>query len=510
VAVLVVAAAVLGSPESFRGAAGAFLGRRAGGGLIRLLADPRTFMTRSLGETASAWTLLALAFTTAGFMIRGRRAAQLRAVMVTTFREMVRSGALGMAVLTAGCLAAAALFLDSEGGTSGRMKMIVAAAGAAASLIGTLLAVALPAVGMAREHESRSLYVLVSKPVPRWTLFSGRLLATALALAVVVLAAGLGGAGAALLAMRGDAARAGHEAGEKLWLAAWYARGDERPPLPDGPGRPSAERYYRGRRLSLELPVGPDDVVGDWLVMRIHARPAEPMFESSPVAVTCGGREYRVNVGRSFPLDLVLPASAVSGGRLAVGLESLLDSEGQDRGLCTDPRGTVVLVRSGDSLPVTLLKSMALIWMQLLVVATATLTAAAVMSMQVSVLVGGATAVAGHLSGLAVGVVRGALAAAARVPGGDVHVHGPACGQECGVGAAPALDFVQQLPRHGAAGLFSLLPDFEATGAADYISAGSRIPLSLLVMAVLVLLVMRAVPLAVLGCLVLRRREVGL
>jgi len=203
---------------------------------------------------------------------------------------------------------------------------------------------------------------------------------------------------------------------------------------------------------------------------------------------------------------MVIPYSSVEGGNLEVTLEPVLDTEGINRGLRTDPRGAVSVARVGNGLGGSLLKTLGLIWLQLLVVAAVTLTAASVLSFPVAVVSGVATSVTGHLSGLAVGILRNALHVGQSIAGADGHGH---AGHGAGGVETEHVSALGQLIRQGTAGLPGVLPDFAAARTADFVAAGSYVPWQVIAAAAAALGLLRTVPAAVLGCVVFSRREVG-
>jgi hypothetical protein len=382
--------------------------------------------------------------------------------------------------------------------------MILSMTSGSAVLVGTALAVVLPALSFSRELETRSIQATVTKPVPRWVIYAGKLSGIAAALGLVLAALGCGSLFAGLMAVRSEAQRAAEAGGnpDHVWLTAYYSRVDLRPELKRGPdGRlPRAEVIHTGRRFSRSIPVPAGEARQGWLVLRVYAGPANPMLQSAPAKLTCGEQEYRINVDRSVPRDVVVPASAVRGGALEVDLEPVRDREGHDRGLRNDPRGTLVLAARGDSLAGTIAKTLGMIWLQLMVLAAITLTAATAMSFGVSVVAGVAAAMAGHMSGLVVGILRGALAAGKRVA---------AAGHGGGGHDAVEVSPLAQLVRQEASGLLGLLPDFGAASTSDFVAAGDYVPWSFVLAGVLSLLVLRVLPLAALGCVLFARREAG-
>ncbi|MHC4916574.1 MAG: ABC transporter permease, partial [Planctomycetota bacterium] len=360
----------------------------------------------------TAWLLFwVLAASLAVVLAFGPRRGQLAAMGSTAFREVVRGGSLWVALCVGLLLAVGAPFLAAAGGTAGRVKMIVSVTLGAAGVLGTLLAVALPALTFSREMETRSIYVTASKPAPRWVIFGGKLLGVVAALTAAVAflwAGGFVAANAVLIAESRRAAAAGEDP-DHVWLTSYYARMDTRKPLAGGDERAGRrEVFYRGQKREYSLDVSPEDCQGRWAVLRIYAAPANPRIRAAPALVRCAGVEHKVNVNRSHPVDLVVPAPPGGSGRLQVVLEPVLDLEGINRGLRTDPRGAVALARAGNGLALTMAKSLGTVLLQLIVVAAVTLTAASVLSFPVAAVTGVAAAITGHLSGLAVGILRGA------------------------------------------------------------------------------------------------------
>jgi hypothetical protein len=456
------------------------------------------------------WTLAA---GLAAALLLGPRRGQIAAVCSTAFREVARGGSLWVALVVGLLLAVGTPMLSFVGGPSGRVKMIVSVTLGAAGVLGTLLAVALPALTFSREMETRSIYVTASKPAPRWVIFGGKLLGVLAALTVSVAflwAGGLAAANAVLMTEARRAAAAGRNP-EHVWLTSYFARIDERKrPAPDGERAPRPEVFYRGQKREYSLDVYPKDCEGRWVVLRVYAAPADPSIQAAPALVRCGGAEQKISVNRSFPVDLVVAAPPGGSGKLHVVLEPTLDMEGINRGLRTDPRGTVALARAGNGLGVTLAKSLFAVLLQLTIIAAVTLAAAAVLSFPVAAVTGTAVAMAGHLSGLAVGILRGALRKGQQIAAGG-HVHGPGCGHSAREVAKEAVEvsLLGQLVRQEVAGLLSVLPDFEAASASRFVAAGDYVPWQFMTAAVISLLVFRTLPVVVLGCLVFSRREVG-
>jgi hypothetical protein len=470
--------------------------------------DLAGLLGRLVSENGSLLILAGVALAALGACLFSGRGSQVAAVLRTSLKEILRGGSLWLALLVAAVVAVGAPFLEAEGGAPGRVKMILSVAAGAASAVGTLLAVALPSLTFSREMETRSIYVTATKPVPRWVLYTGKLLGVGLALGGALAVLGVGAFVAGGAALVGEASRAERRGQnpDHVWLTAYYSRVDARPRLQrlPGGGWPKPEIFYRGQKLSFSTEVPEEALEGDWVVVRVHAGPANPRIQTAPARVHCGGAVYPVNVDRSIPVDLVVPASAVRKGRLVAELEPVLDVEGINRGLRTDPRGTVALAVRGDGLGGMLAKTLGMIWLQLLVIAAVTLTAASVLSFPVAVVSGVTAAITGHLSGLAVGILRHALAVgkhmAAKSGGGATGAGGEALEEVSPLG---------QLVRQEAAGLISILPDFDAASTADFLASGSYVPWRFITAGVLSLLVFRTVPVAVLGCWVFSRKEVG-
>jgi len=417
----------------------------------------------------------------------GRR---LLAVARTSFTEARRGGALWLAVIAAAAVAAGAPMLDYQGGPAERLKIILSAGLGAATLVGMLLAVVLPALSFSRETETRSIFVIATKPVPRWAVFGGKLLGVGLALAAAMALMGAGISTAARLAMAAEARRAADP--EIVGLSLTFRRdvfpdqADRAAAGPDGRLRPV--RLVRGQSRTTVLRVPREELGGRWLVLRLQAQPADPLMTAARARLTCGEWSQTATVLRDRPASVPIPVSAVRDGLLAVSVAPEPDTAGNVHPLLTHPRGAVALAVAGDGLETAVAKALACLWLQLMVVAAVTLAAAGSLSFPVAAVAGAATAVFGLLSGLAVGLLRQAVEAGARDASGGA---------------------VAQLMRKLAAGALSLLPDFERCSAADSLAGGDFVPWGLLAAGVLSLLVARALPAALVGALAFTRREVG-
>jgi hypothetical protein len=163
--------------------------------------------------------------------------------------------------------------------------------------------------------------------------------------------------------------------------------------------------------------------------------------------------------------------------------------------------------RTGNGLPATLAKSLGMVWLQLTIVAAVTLTAAGVLSFPVAAVAGTAAALAGHLSGLAVGILRNALRIGREVAAGE-HVHTATCGHVHGE-PVEEVSLLGQLIRQEVAGLLTVLPDFEAASASGFLATGDYVPWRFITAGVISLLLLRTLPVALLGCLFFSRKEVG-
>jgi hypothetical protein len=246
----------------------------------------------------------------------------------------------------------------------------------------------------------------------------------------------------------------------------------------------------RGQLRSYVLRVPESERGRPWLVVRLHVRPANPLLNTARVRFTAGGESRGVFVQRDRPVDVPVKGSAVDGrGDLAVSLAPEPDPQGSVQPIVLDPRGGAALAVAGNGLELTLAKSLALLWLQLMVVAAMTLAAAGALSFPVAVVAGASTAIFGQLSGLAVGLLH----ESARI-GAEEAAGGSALGQ-----------FIRKL----AGGELGLLPDFEKSSAADFLARGDFIPWSFLAAGVLGLLVLRVLPVALVGALAFARREVG-
>ena len=108
---------------------------------------------------------------------KGRRVArQIFALAVLGFREGLRQNVLWMMfglALIAGLLA---FWSDSDGTHVGRARLIVETCFSVGEVLGASLIVLLAALSVSREIESRIMYTLGTKPVPRWAILAGKAL----------------------------------------------------------------------------------------------------------------------------------------------------------------------------------------------------------------------------------------------------------------------------------------------------------------------------------------------
>ena len=443
-------------------------------------------------ELGAGIFLALLVLTTGGLLLATASSRQVLAVAGATFTETRRGGALWLAVAGAVVVAAGAPFLDYQGGPPERLKMILSVGMGAATLMGMLLAVAVPALTFGRETDTRSIYAIVTKPVPRWAISGGKLLGVGLALAVALCLLGAGVATAARIAMAAEARRAANPEVVRLNLDFRKDRFPAPPLAADGAAaRPRAVRLERGQSQSTVLDVPEGEGRGGWLLLRLHARPANPLMSAVRVELQCGDwkPEEPISALRDRPREVPVPSWAVRDGKLPVRIAPVADLQGNVYPVAMSSRGAVALAVAGDGLEATLAKALALLWFQLMVVAAVTLAAAGSMSFPVAVVVGAAAAVFGQLSGLAVGLLRQSVELGGREAAGG----GP----------------LAQLFRKLAAGELALLPDFEQNSAAEHLARGDFVPWSLLAGGALVLLLLRALPAALIGALAFSRREVA-
>jgi hypothetical protein len=350
--------------------------------------------------------------------------------------------------------------------------------------------VVLPALSFSREADTRSIYVIATKPVPRWAISGGKLLGVGWGLAAALAVMGAGAACAARLALHAEARRA--EDPEVVRLNLEFRREQfpaPWPPAPSGNEKPRPIRLGRGQSKSYILSVPEKESGRQWLVVRLHARPANPLLNVARVGFTCGGGRREVFAQRDRPVDVPVECSAVDArGNLVVSLAPAPDPQGNLQPVVLDARGGVALAVSGNGLELTLAKSLLLLWFQLMVVAAVTLAAAGALSFPVAAVAGASTAIFGQLSGLAVGLLHESVRVGAE-----------------GSAGSPLGQFLRKL----ASGELELLPDFEKSSAADFLARGDFVPWSFLAGGVLFLLGLRVLPVALGGALAFARREVG-
>jgi hypothetical protein len=490
---------------------------------------------RYLGDQSGFYLFIGLLLASIFGVIFTGRAGQILAGASVSFKEISRGGVIIFAAIAALVLCVAGLFLDSEGGAVGRVKMILTVTSGTASLIGLVMAIVLPALTFTREMETKSIYVGTTKPVPRWAFFSGKLLGVSLGLGIVLLLFGCGGFLAARLAVRSEVRLAtealenAHEVAAKQQKAraagnsettenreqvrdliafsqdpeklqnpehipviatrSWI---DTRPALQELPeGEHHRFKVIKvGASQSFVVQVNPADILDSWLVIRVHARPAHPKVHSAPAILECGDIKRYIHIRRNSPVDVVLPANAVKGGQVQLKLLALADFEGNNHGLESAPRGTLSVARAGNSLAGILGKNLLLIWFQLLLLSTITMAAAAFVSFPVALVVGATTSICGMLCGTAAGILRMSMVA-----------HGSDQIKSSG-GLA-------ELLRIEMAGLLTLMPDFDATNGGDYVAHGVYLPWDFILAAAVSLLLLRGIPAIFFGCYMFMRREVG-
>lgn len=456
------------------------------------------------GEAAAVLALLGLGGALGALLWASRRRLpQVAAVAGTVFREAWRGGALPATVLAGLALAVLAPRLEHEGGPAERFKIMLAMCGGAAVLAGTFLAVVASALTFARESETRSIQVSAVKPAPRWAFFCGKLWGMGLVLAAALAAAGAGTAAAVRIAAAQESARlraSGGDAGAvRRSLRFWRERFPDEPSATDvggGPARAGSVAALRpGQSLEQVIRVSRAEAAGGELLLRIHARPSVMYVTAAAASLEVGGRSYPVRIPRSGLAELAVPAAAASGGVLKATLRPAANYDGSVGTLEVPVRGAVALACGSDSLEAALLKGLAAVWMQLMVVAAVTLAAAGVLSFPVATVAGLVTALAGHLSGLAGAFLSG--------PAAPLGQAGGAAGAAAGAGAANAL------VRQWVSGMIGLFPDFERTSCSEFMGRGDAAPWSFLAAAVLGLLVLRMAPAALAGCAAFARREAG-
>ena len=124
------------------------------------------------------WIILSLAVAVLAWpQGRGRRRArQIFALAILAFREGLRQNVLwtvfGLALIP-GFLA---YFSDSDGTHAGRARLILDTCLSCGEVLGAALVVLLSALSAPREIETRVMYTLGVKPVPRWSILAGKAL----------------------------------------------------------------------------------------------------------------------------------------------------------------------------------------------------------------------------------------------------------------------------------------------------------------------------------------------
>jgi hypothetical protein len=108
---------------------------------------------------------------------RGRRLAwQIFALAVLGFREGLRQNVLWMMFALAGITGILAFLSDGDGTHAGRARLIIDTCFSTGEILGASLIVLLSALSVSREIESRIMYTLGTKPVPRWAILTGKAL----------------------------------------------------------------------------------------------------------------------------------------------------------------------------------------------------------------------------------------------------------------------------------------------------------------------------------------------
>jgi hypothetical protein len=107
----------------------------------------------------------------------GRRVArQIYALAVLGFREGIRQNVLWMMFALAAVAGALAFLSDADGTHAGRARLIVETCFSIGEILGATLIVLLSALSVSREIESRIMYTLGTKPVPRYGILIGKAL----------------------------------------------------------------------------------------------------------------------------------------------------------------------------------------------------------------------------------------------------------------------------------------------------------------------------------------------
>jgi hypothetical protein len=106
---------------------------------------------------------------------RGRRfARQIFALATLSFREGLRQNVLWTVFALSLIPGILAFFSDADGTHAGRARLIIDSCLSTGELFGAALIVLLSSLSLSREIDSRIMYTLGTKPVPRWCVLAGK------------------------------------------------------------------------------------------------------------------------------------------------------------------------------------------------------------------------------------------------------------------------------------------------------------------------------------------------
>ena len=138
-------------------------------------------MLQYLSDPFNATLALVWSFVVIGVVVlvwpggKGRRLArQVYALAILGFREGIRQNVLWMMFALALIAGALAYLSDSDGTHAGRARLIVETCFSTGEILGACLIVLLSALSVSREIESRIMYTLGTKPVPRYGILMGK------------------------------------------------------------------------------------------------------------------------------------------------------------------------------------------------------------------------------------------------------------------------------------------------------------------------------------------------
>jgi hypothetical protein len=418
--------------------------------------------------------------------------------------------------------------LTSDGTARGELHLSVVYGLGVPCFLTVAAAIALAAGGLAREVETRTAHLLVSKPLSSGKLVAGKLLG------VVLVSSGLLGIALVLFAANVHLLRAGsvgRAGAEDLSVArvgvapvvsvdeaALEGRIERR--FREEEGRvPRASIEAALRRAAVMLDVAPGASVeivfrgldgvspGNSLILlyRLVASPPSGSPQVPSIWRAGGAAARREETAPGVPHALAIPGAAVTaGGELRVEIEN---PSPPDLGthLLVDPRDLEVLTDYGGFWP-NVLRAALVILGQVIAAASIALAASAVFTLPTAHLVGFFV----YLTGLASGFLRRMLASKDSLSGAG-HRHGPALEH----GSEPS--FVEQAGEaFAAAGRFvldfvlDLLPDFAGRDPLGTLAASRAVTIAECLDGLTWMVVVQGGAALAVAVLLFRRREIAL